>query len=102
MSKYFVCCGCKTGWCDGCVPDDTLLGENATSVSSIQTVKYVKLFDSHNIYEVKGIDPFFEGEGTAYMLEVEEGMIEPCGESLVEQTFFTDQEMNTYKQQRGH
>ena len=68
---------------------------------SNQTAKYVKLFDSHSVYEVKAIDPCFEGEGTAYMLEVEEGMIEPYGESLVEQTFFTDQELNTYKQQRG-
>jgi hypothetical protein len=23
--EVYVCCGCKDGWCDGCVPDETLL-----------------------------------------------------------------------------
>ena len=54
-----------------------------------QTVKYVKMFDSHKIYEVKGIDHNFEGDGTAYMLEAEKGMIEPYGERLIEEKFYS-------------
>lgn len=25
--KLFACCGCRDGWCAGCVPDETLLEE---------------------------------------------------------------------------
>lgn len=64
--------------------------------SNQQTVKYVKMFDSHNIYEVKSIDPHFEGNETAYMLEVERDIIEPYSERLVEEKFYSYTEMKAY------
>jgi hypothetical protein len=65
-------------------------------MSNQQTVKYVKMFDSPKIYEVKSIDTNFEGDGTAYMLEVEKGMIEPYSERLIEEKFYSYAEMHAY------
>ena len=50
-----------------------------------EQVKYIKLLGSSKIFEVKAIDTSFGDDGNLYMLEVEEGIIEPYGELIIEQ-----------------
>ena len=52
----------------------------------METVKYAKFYNDPTLYEVMGIDPNFEGNGTAYMVNVGD-IIEPYGESLIEQVY---------------
>jgi hypothetical protein len=60
-----------------------------------QRVKYVKMFDSHKVYEVKDTDPHFEGQ-MVYFLETEPGLIEPYSERLIEEKFYSYAEMHAY------
>ena len=53
----------------------------------METVKYVKFYNDSALYEVMAIDPNFEGNGTAYMVNVCDDIIEPCSESLIEQVY---------------
>ncbi len=65
-------------------------------------VKYVKMFNSSGVLEVHGIDYTFEGGGIAYMLENDQGAIEPYGESLIERKFYNYAEVAHYLYEESH
>src|SRR6267378_1501770 len=64
-------------------------------------VEYIKMFGSPKIFEVKAIDTSWGDGETLYMLEAENGIIEPYGESIIEKKFYSKEDADIWYETIG-
>jgi hypothetical protein len=64
-------------------------------------VKYIKILGSPKIFEVKAIDTSWGDDENLYMLESEEGILEPYGEAVIEKKFYSKEDADIWYETIG-